>query len=214
MIRDSVAEPQEMADRLLAQRPRTRIVLEGALLVSVLDALLLGILGGGMASMPTPGGELALSPCAAGALSLAVLSAGLQVGGQMLGGKGRRRGGCKPGLARGRAIAIQVATLLAALICRRCRGRGLLASRSSSGAFHFARALTSLRARPHGRARCSGAWCRGDRRVPPPRCLASEVPPMYDVHRSPRRLPDPVARGPRQAAVYLDNGASARSRRR
>jgi len=119
MIRDSVAEPQEMADRLLAQRPRTRIVLEGALLVSVLDALLLGILGGGMASMPTPQGEMAFSPFAHTAVLLAslILSAGaLQVGGQMLGGKGRFAEALMLVVwLEVLAIVIQAATLLVAL---------------------------------------------------------------------------------------------------
>ena len=92
MIRSSVVEPQEAADRLLALRPATGVILQAAILVSVLDALILGFLGGCALAMPTPGGEVMLAPFAHAAVLLAslTLSAGaLQVGGRMLGGRGR-----------------------------------------------------------------------------------------------------------------------------
>lgn len=92
MIRDSVADPQETADRLLSLRPSTGVIVQAAVLVSVLDALILGALGGGSVVVPMPEGEVVLSPfmLAAFFFSWLVLSAGgLQVGGQILGGKGR-----------------------------------------------------------------------------------------------------------------------------
>lgn len=92
MLRDSVAEPQETADRLLALRPATGVVLQAAVLVSVLDALILGVLGGGGITLPTPAGEMTLPPFLHAAIlfaSLALSAAALQVGGRMLGGRGR-----------------------------------------------------------------------------------------------------------------------------
>jgi hypothetical protein len=120
MLRDSVAEPQETADRLLSLRPSTGVILQAAVLVSVLDALLLGLLGGGSFVVPTPQGELALSPIWHAVVLFAslVLSAGaLQVGGQMLGGKGRFQESLLLVVwLEVLAIAIQVVTLLVALI--------------------------------------------------------------------------------------------------
>lgn len=120
MIRDSVAEPQETADRLLALRPSTGVILQAAVLVSVLDALLLGALGGGSFVMPTPDGGLALSPFlhAAVLFGSLVLSAGaLQVGGQMLGGKGRFQESLLVVVwLEVLAIAVQLVTLLVAII--------------------------------------------------------------------------------------------------
>lgn len=93
LIRESVAEPQEFADRLLAARPRTQVVLEAAVLLSILDALVLSALaGGGATTLPTPNGEIQLSPFAhAGVLlaSLLLSASALQVGGQLLKGRGR-----------------------------------------------------------------------------------------------------------------------------
>ncbi len=120
MIRDSVAEPQETADRLLALRPSTGVIVQAAVLVSVLDALILGLLGGGTFAMPTPDGDMALSPLwhAAVLFGSLVLSAGaLQAGGQMLGGKGRLQESLLVVVwLEVVAIAIQVVTLLAALV--------------------------------------------------------------------------------------------------
>jgi hypothetical protein len=120
MIRDSVAEPQETADRLLALRPATAVVIQAAVLVSVLDALILGLLGGGASTMPTPAGEMTLSPFAHAAVLLAslALSAGaLQVGGRMLGGKGRFEEALLLVVwLEVVSIAVQAITLVAALI--------------------------------------------------------------------------------------------------
>lgn len=121
MLRDSVAEPQETADRLLALRPATGVVLQAAVLVSVLDALILGLLGGGASSMPTPaGGEMTLLPFAHAAVLFAslILSAGaLQVGGRMLGGKGRFEEALLLIVwLEVVSIAVQAVTLIAALI--------------------------------------------------------------------------------------------------
>jgi hypothetical protein len=163
MIRDSVAEPQETADRLLALRPRTQVVLEGALLVSVVDALLLGVLGGGMAVMPTPQGEMAFSPFAHTAVLLAslILSAGaLQVGGQMLGGKGRFAEALLLVVwLEVLAIVIQAVTLLAALVVPPLAGvLGLLGLAVLIWCVvHFARALHGFA----GYARTIGALLLG-----------------------------------------------------
>lgn len=120
MIRDSVAEPQETADRLLALRPATGVVLQAAVLVAVLDALILGVLGGGALALPTPTGEVVLSPFAHAAVLLASLglSAGaLQVGGRMLGGKGRFEEALLLVVwLEVVSIAVQVVTLVATLI--------------------------------------------------------------------------------------------------
>ena len=62
MIRDSVTTPREAAARLLAVRPSPGLVLQGAALVSILDALLLGVLVGGSFAIPLPEGDVALSP--------------------------------------------------------------------------------------------------------------------------------------------------------
>lgn len=120
MLRDSVAEPRLTADRLLAMRPPMGVVIQAAILVAVLDALVLGILGGGSFVMPTPDGEVSFSPLAHAGVLLAslVLSAGaLQVGGQMLGGKGRFEQALLLVVwLEVLAIAIQIVTLLASLI--------------------------------------------------------------------------------------------------
>lgn len=120
MIRDSVADPQETADRLLSSRPSTSVILQAAVLVSALDALILGLLGGGSFVVPTPEGDLALSPIWHAVVLFAslVLSAGaLQVGGQMLGGKGRFQESLLVVVwLEVLAIAIQIVTLLVALI--------------------------------------------------------------------------------------------------
>lgn len=92
MMRDSVAAPGDAAERLLSLRPSLGVVLQGAVLVSALDALLVGMLAGGTFSIPTAEGELVLSPLmhAATLVASLLLSAGaLQVGGQILGGVGR-----------------------------------------------------------------------------------------------------------------------------
>jgi hypothetical protein len=92
MIRDSVAEPRETAERLLALRPGLGVVIQAAVLVSVVDVLVLSLLGGGAMALPAAEGQVLLPPFAHAALLLAslVLSAGaLQVGGQILGGRGR-----------------------------------------------------------------------------------------------------------------------------
>lgn len=120
MIRDSVADPQETADRLLSLRPASGVILQAAVLVSVLDALILGLLGGGALIVPMPDGEVVLSPfmLAAFFFGWLILSAGgLQVGGQMLGGKGRLQESLL--VVVWLAViktAIDVATLLAALV--------------------------------------------------------------------------------------------------
>lgn len=120
MIRESVTEPQETAHRLLALRPRTAVVVQAAVLVAVLDALILGLLGGGALMMPTPEGQLALSPFFHVAVLLAslILSAGaLQVGGQILGGKGRFAEALLLVVwLEILTLAIQLATLLASLV--------------------------------------------------------------------------------------------------
>ncbi|TNC67570.1 YIP1 family protein [Rubellimicrobium roseum] len=92
MLRDSVTTPREAATRLLAIRPSLGLVLQGAALVSILDALLLGVLAGGSFAIPLPEGDMILNPFNHAALLLCslVLSAGaLQAGGQVLGGTGR-----------------------------------------------------------------------------------------------------------------------------
>ena len=92
LIRDSVAAPQRAAERLLALRPSGIVLAQSAVLVSVLDALILGVLGGGGFVIPLPDGDWVLPPFLHAALLVAslVLTAGaLQVGGQILGGKGR-----------------------------------------------------------------------------------------------------------------------------
>ena len=120
MLRDSVAEPQETADRLLALRPATGVVIQAAVLVAVLDALILGLLGGGASAMPTPDGEVTLSPFVHAAVLFAslLLSAGaLQVGGRMLGGKGRFEEALLLVVwLEVISIAVQAAILVAALI--------------------------------------------------------------------------------------------------
>ncbi len=120
MIRDSVAEPRLMADRLLAMQPGRGVILQAAVLVSVLDALILGVLGGGSLSLPTPQGEIVLAPVGHAALLLAslILSAGaIQVGGQFLGGKGRFQQALLIVVwLEVIALAVQVATLLAAVV--------------------------------------------------------------------------------------------------
>lgn len=147
MIRDSVAEPQETADRLLALRPRTRIVLEAALLMSVLDALLLGTLGGVILSVPTSEGELLFSPFDHVALLLAwliLLTGALQVGGQMLGGKGRFEEALLLVVwLKALALTFQAATLLMMLVLRPLAGLlGLVAMGVLIWCLvHFARAL-------------------------------------------------------------------------
>ena len=120
MIRDSVAEPQETADRLLALRPATGVVLQAAVLVAVLDALILGVLGGGASALPTPTGEMLMSPFAHAAvllISLALSAGALQVGGRMLGGKGRFEEALLLVVwLEVISIAVQFVTLIAALI--------------------------------------------------------------------------------------------------
>ena len=115
-----MAEPQEFADRLLASRPRTPVVIEAAVLLAVLDALVLGTLGGGAASIPTPGGLISLSPFQhAGVLlaSLLLSASALQVGGQILRGRGRYAEALVLVVwLEVMALAVQVATVLAALI--------------------------------------------------------------------------------------------------
>lgn len=120
LLRDSVAEPQEFADRLLASRPRTSTVFEAAVLLSILDALVLGALGGGGTALPTPAGEIQLSPFEhAGILlaSLLLTASALQVGGQLLKGRGRYAEALVLVVwLEVVALAIQVATLLVALV--------------------------------------------------------------------------------------------------
>ncbi len=92
MLRDSVATPAEAAERLLALRPRTGTIIEAAILVSVLDALLLGVLTGGRFAVPLPSGDVSLPPLLhAGILfgSLLLFASAIQVGGRLLGGQGR-----------------------------------------------------------------------------------------------------------------------------
>lgn len=94
MLRDSVAEPRLTADRLLAMRPPIAVVVQAAVLMSVLDALTAGLLGGGFVVLPAIEGELLVSPFQYAGLLLASLLAGamsLQVSGRMLGGKGHFR---------------------------------------------------------------------------------------------------------------------------
>lgn len=91
LIRDSVATPQIAAARLLALRPSGLVLLQAAVLVSALDALLLGVLGGGFV-IPLPSGDWILPPLLHAALlgaSLILTACALQVGGQVLGGQGR-----------------------------------------------------------------------------------------------------------------------------
>lgn len=91
MIRDSIADPREAARVLLALQPPPGRVIEAAILVAVLDALIVGLLTSGALRVPLPQGELTLAPLAhAGLLAVSfVLSAGaLQAGGRVLGGKG------------------------------------------------------------------------------------------------------------------------------
>ena len=93
LIRDSVATPQAMAERLLRLRLPLGRVLEAVALVSVLDALLVGTLGGGSFAVPMmDGSALTVGPLAYAALlaaSLVLSAAAVQVAGQMLGGRGR-----------------------------------------------------------------------------------------------------------------------------
>lgn len=92
LIRDSVAAPGVTAERLLSLELPLGTVVQGAILVSALDALLLGLLGGGAFAVPTPDGDLVFPPMIHALLLLAslLLSAGaLQVGGQIVGGQGR-----------------------------------------------------------------------------------------------------------------------------
>ncbi len=92
MIRDSVASPREAAERLLAMRPTLAVVMQSAVLVSAIDALVLGVLAGGAFTIPMAEGDVVLSPLAHALALVAslLLSAGaLQVGGQILGGRGR-----------------------------------------------------------------------------------------------------------------------------
>lgn len=120
LIRDSVAEPQEFADRLLAARPRTSVVVEAAVLLSILDALILGLLGGGGTTLPMPNGEIQLSPFAhAGVLlaSLLLTASALQVGGQLLKGRGRYAEALVLVVwLEVVALAVQVVTVLVALV--------------------------------------------------------------------------------------------------
>lgn len=92
MIRDSIATPGEAAQALLALRPRPSRIIEAAILVSVLDALIVGVLSGGAFTVPLPEGEVTLGPLAHAALlaaSFFLSACALQVGGQVLGGRGR-----------------------------------------------------------------------------------------------------------------------------
>ncbi len=93
LIRDSIATPQAMAARLLRLNLPLRPVLELVVLVSVLDALLVGTLGGGSFALPMLDGSMRpVGPLTHATLltALLVLSAGaLQVAGQVLGGRGR-----------------------------------------------------------------------------------------------------------------------------
>lgn len=92
MLRDSIATPTEAAERLLALRPRTRTVFEGAVLVATLDALSLGLLTGGGFEVPLPSGTLVIPPLGYAAVLVAfqILWAGvIEVGGRLLGGRGR-----------------------------------------------------------------------------------------------------------------------------
>lgn len=120
LLRDSVAEPGEFADRLLAVRPRNGVVLEAAVLVTALDALVLGALGGGATMLPTPAGEVALSPFEhAGVLlaSLLLSAAAIQVGGRLLKGRGRYPEALVLVVwLEVVALAVQLATVLAALV--------------------------------------------------------------------------------------------------
>lgn len=121
MLRDSVAEPQEAADRLLALRPATAVVVQAAVLVSVLDALILGVLGDGALVMPTPlGGGALVPPLGQAAIllvSLFLSAAALQVGGRLLGGTGRFEEALLLVVwLEVMSMGVQAVTLLAALI--------------------------------------------------------------------------------------------------
>jgi hypothetical protein len=91
MIWDSIADPSVAARTLLALQPPPGRVVEAAILVSVLDALIVGILTNGALQVPLPQGELTLAPLAHAALlaiSFVLSASALQVGGKVLGGKG------------------------------------------------------------------------------------------------------------------------------
>jgi hypothetical protein len=94
MMRESLVAPDLAAGRLLAFRPAPGVVLQGAVLVSAVNALLWGALTGGQGlALPLPQGDvLNLLPLAHAAMIFAtlVLAAGaVQVGGAILGGRGR-----------------------------------------------------------------------------------------------------------------------------
>lgn len=120
MIRDSIASPTEAAERLLALRPSRLVILQAAVLVSVLDALLVGVLSGGAFTIPLPDGEAVLSPLLHAALlvgSLLISAGSLQVGGQILGGRGRYDESLLVVVwLEVLAIAIHLVELLAALV--------------------------------------------------------------------------------------------------
>lgn len=93
MLRASVSSPGQVAERLLALRPRPGVLAEAVLLVAILDVLVAAPLGTTMA-MPGQSGEVAIGPFAQVALFAAVtlLSASsIQVGGRVLGGQGTFR---------------------------------------------------------------------------------------------------------------------------
>jgi hypothetical protein len=92
LIRDSVATPQQAAARILSWRLSGLVLLQAAVLVSVLDALILGVIGGGAFVIPLPDGDWVLPPLLHAALlggSLLLTAGALQVGGRILGGRGR-----------------------------------------------------------------------------------------------------------------------------
>lgn len=92
MVRDSVAVPQAAASRLIALRLPRGTVLEGAALVSVLGALLVGGASGGDLTLPMgEAGEVRVSPLAYAVVLMASLllsAAAVHLGGRALGGRG------------------------------------------------------------------------------------------------------------------------------
>lgn len=93
LLRESIAAPQALAERLMSWRLPLRTVVELVVLVCVLDAILVGTLGGGSFVLPgAESGTATAGPIVHAMLLLAslTLSAGaIQVAGQLLGGRGR-----------------------------------------------------------------------------------------------------------------------------
>lgn len=93
LLRESITTPQKLAARLMRWGLPPGTVVELVVLLCVLDALLVGMVGGGRFVLPVSEDEmLTLGPLAHAVLlfvSLTLSAGAIQVAGQMLGGRGR-----------------------------------------------------------------------------------------------------------------------------